>query len=222
MRIAVVSTYYSEDMGYTENGLPKALAALGHEVHVVTSNWNVYGDCSDYDATYRAFLGPADQGTGTFGSDGYTVHRLPSRIVGGYVLIRRLAAKLRELDPAIVHSLEIASFQTFQLAALRPVSGFRLFAETHQHLSVMQPYMRAPGGALLRRAMYRATRTVPTYLASLAVDKCYAISPDCLHVARTFYGVPAEKLKLRPLGTDTTLFRPAATREACARREERR
>src|SRR2546428_5608694 len=124
-------------LGYTENGLPKALAALGHEVHVVTSNWNVYGDCSDYDATYRAFLGPADQGTGTFGSDGYTVHRLPSRIVGGYVLIRRLAAKLRELDPAIVHSLEIASFQTFQLAALRPGSGVRLFAEPHQRLSVM-------------------------------------------------------------------------------------
>jgi len=32
MRIAFVSSYFSEGMGYTENMLPKALALLGHEV----------------------------------------------------------------------------------------------------------------------------------------------------------------------------------------------
>lgn len=64
MKIAVVTTFYSEGMGYTENCLPKALVELGHEVDVITSNLNVYGNDEDYKETYEAFLGEADQGTG--------------------------------------------------------------------------------------------------------------------------------------------------------------
>jgi glycosyltransferase involved in cell wall biosynthesis len=50
------------------------------------------------------------------------------------------------------------------------------------------------------------------------VEKCYAIAPDCILVARDCYGVPARKLVLRPLGTDTTLFHPPTTPEEIARR----
>ncbi len=62
MKIVIVSSFYSEGMGYSENNLPKALASLGHEVHVITSNLNVYGTSSDYPKNYESFLGPADQG----------------------------------------------------------------------------------------------------------------------------------------------------------------
>ena len=58
LRIAVVSAFYSEGMGYTENCLPRALAGRGHEVHVVASTFNVYGNDPLYDETYREFLGP--------------------------------------------------------------------------------------------------------------------------------------------------------------------
>jgi hypothetical protein len=44
MKIAVVSIFYSEGMGYSENCLPRALAALGHEVHLITTVFNVYGN----------------------------------------------------------------------------------------------------------------------------------------------------------------------------------
>jgi glycosyltransferase involved in cell wall biosynthesis len=222
VKVVVVSTFYSEGMGYSENCLPKAMAARGHDVTVVTSNWNVYGNTSDYERTYRAFLGPADQGTGQFQSDGYTVQRLPSRMVGAYVLLKGLTAAVRALRPAVVHSTEIASLQTFQLAAVWPVSGFRLFTETHQHLSVVQPYLKHRGGPIVRKVVYRMTRTLPTFLSSLAVERCYAISPDCMYVARTFYGVPGRKLKLQSLGTDTARFRPAATAEERAVRAEMR
>src|SRR6267142_444593 len=109
MRIVVMSTFYSKGMGYTENCLPKALATLGHSVHVLTSNLNIYGNTSDYDRTYEAFLGPADQGSNQFTVDGYKVHRLRSSIVAGYVLVRGIASKLRDLQLNIAPSTEIAS-----------------------------------------------------------------------------------------------------------------
>lgn len=222
MKITVVTTFYSEGMGYTENCLPKALAELGHDVTVITSNLNVYGNEREYERTYGAFLGPADQGTGQFRRDGYTVHRLSSGRLRGYVVIRGLAAKIRDLKPDVVLSLEIASLNTFLLAGLRLTSRFRLFAETHQHLSVVRPYMRDGSGPFLKRLGYRLTRTLPTWASSLAAEKCYAIAPDCILVARDYYGVPARKLVLRPLGTDTTLFHPPGTPAEMARRDDMR
>jgi len=56
LKIVIVSAFYSEGMGYSENCLSKALAKLGHDVHVVTSTYNVYGSEPLYSGTYREFL----------------------------------------------------------------------------------------------------------------------------------------------------------------------
>ena len=58
MRIVLLSDWYAEQMGYAENALPKALAELGHEVHVLTSDAQPYFDSPDYAATYEPFIGP--------------------------------------------------------------------------------------------------------------------------------------------------------------------
>jgi hypothetical protein len=42
MKIVFVTAWYSEGMGYLENCLPKAIAKLGHEVHIITSTAQVY------------------------------------------------------------------------------------------------------------------------------------------------------------------------------------
>jgi glycosyltransferase involved in cell wall biosynthesis len=207
MKIAVVSTFYSEGMGYTENCLPRALTALGHDVHVIATVFNVYGNDADYAKTYQAFLGPNRVSAGQTSVDGYQVHRLEAAVVGGYVVPRGLSAKVRALSPDVVHSLEIASVQTYELAWQRMFRRFALFCETHQHMSVVKPFLKQ-SGAGLQKAVYRLTRTLPTRLASHAVEKCYAIAPDCAEVAARFYGVPREKIKLQSLGADTELFRP--------------
>jgi glycosyltransferase involved in cell wall biosynthesis len=210
MRIAVVSIFYSEGMGYSENCLPRALAALGHEVHLITTVFNVYGNDADYANTYQDFLGPNRVSSGTTTVDGYQVHRLDAQVTGGYIVSPGLTAKVREIAPDVVHSLEIASLQTYQLAMLRLVRRFALFCETHQHMSVVKPFLKR-SGSIVRKAVYRMTRTWPTHLASLAVEKCYAIAPDCVEVATRFYGVPREKVRLQSLGADTDLFHPVAT-----------
>ena len=207
MRNAVVTIFYSEGMGYTENCLPRALVALGHDVHLITTVFNVYGNDADYSKTYQDFLGPSQVKPGTSTVDGYQVHRLHATVRGGYVVSPGLAAKVRELAPDVVHSLEIASLQTYQLALLRLFRRFALFCETHQHMSVVRPYLKQPG-SLLRKAAYRMTRTWPTHLASRAVETCYAIAPDCVEVATRFYGVPRDKVRLQELGADTDLFHP--------------
>ena len=222
MRIAVVSNFYSEGMGYTENCLPRALAGLGHEVHVLTTVFNVYGNDAEYAKTYQDFLGPNRVSPGSKTVDGYTVHRLDASVVGGYIRVSGLSATVRALAPDVVHSLEIASLQTYELAVLKAFRRFALFCETHQHMSVVKPFLKRPGSPF-RKAAYRMTRTLPTRLASLAVEKCYAIAPDCVEVATRFYGVPRDKVTLQSLGADTDLFHPVATQaDAAARSDVRR
>lgn len=218
MKIVIVSAFYSEGMGYAENCLPKFMASLGHEVHVITSTLNVYGNSPDYSSNYEAFLGAAEQPASTTRSEGYFVHRLPYRLVSSYVSIKGLVQKIRSLQPDVVHCTEIASLSSFAIAAAKPRMRFSFFAESHQHMSVVKPFLKQPGGAPLKKAVYWCTRTLPSALASMAMDKCYAIAPDCLEVAHRFYGVPRSKLVLQPLGTDTYLFRPVQDEEMANRR----
>lgn len=222
LRIVIVSAFYSEGMGYSENCLARALARLGHEVHVVTSTYNVYGNEPLYDATYASFLGSAEVAPGTREVDGYQVHRLPSHLLAGYVRLRGLGATIRGLRPDVVHSLEIGSLQTWELALGRIAGDYRLFTETHQNMSVVRSYMRDPNGPFLKRLGYRLTRTLPTALASRAVERCYAVAPDCREVATRFYGVPASKVKVVSLGADTDVFHPVEDDEDAARRDELR
>lgn len=207
LKIVIVSACYSEGMGYTENCLPKALAGLGHEVHLVCSTFNVYGNEPLYEQTYRSFLGPPRVAGGSRLVDGYTVHRLDARLIGGYVSLKGLQRRIRGLSPDIVHSMEIASLPTFALAMQKPFAHFKLFCDTHQTMSSMKPYMKR-SGSWVKKAMYRLTRTIPTRLSSLVVEKCYAVTPDCGEVAVRFYGVPRSKIRFLSLGTDTDTFHP--------------
>jgi len=82
--------------------------------------------------------------------------------------------------------------------------------------------MRNPNGQWLKRLEYRLTRTLPSFLSSLAIERCYAVAPDCAEVARRFYGVPASKVRLLSLGADTDMFHPVEIAEEEADRTQLR
>lgn len=136
MRIVFISDTFSENMGYAAMCLPKSLALLGHEVHVVTSNAQVYYNTAFYKEVYEHFLGPALTEYGVKKFDGYTIHRLPFKLVNGDMKIIGLFKKLVQLKPEIVQTFSITSETTFQVALYKPLLGYKLFTANHVVASV--------------------------------------------------------------------------------------
>jgi glycosyltransferase involved in cell wall biosynthesis len=209
LRIVYVADFYSEGMGHSENCIPQAMASLGPEVHLISSNLQVYGHLPLYNQTYGGFLGPARQPCGHKSISGYILHRLPHLLRFGYVDVVGLPAMVRSLQPDIVHCFDCFSFSVLKVSLLKSAVGYRLFKECHQHLSIVKPYLKDNGADGFKRLGYFATRTLPGMLASFATDRCFAISPDCAEVARRFYGVPDKKIRLISLGSDTEHFVPS-------------
>jgi glycosyltransferase involved in cell wall biosynthesis len=203
---------YSAGMGYIGNCLPAALARLGHDVHVVTSTFNQYANEPMYDETYSRFVGPRQVDAGSMDVDGYRLTRLNASLVGSYVRIKGLARHIRSIQPDLIYSCEVASLETFALVMGAVLGRYRLFCGTHQTFSVLKPFLLRPGSHA-RKARYWLTRTLPTAIASRAVERVYAQAPDCLEIAVRFYGVPAQRAVLRPLATNTQRFHPPATTE---------
>lgn len=208
MRIVFVTEYFSEGLGYIENRLTKAMAAVGHEVHVVTSQLNVNGNLPHYKEIYQDFLGPAIVPAGAFEVDGYTVHRLPYRLVRGYVCIRGLVRKVRALQPDITQVSAAASLNLFLLASAKGAFSGRLFSACHQCTSVVPPHLRTEHPSL-HKLVYYMTRTLPGRLSAHVTDGCFAANQDCADVAHRYYGVPDDKLAVAAIGTDTETFSPA-------------
>ena len=213
MRIAILSSYYSEGMGYLENCLPKVLAGLGHEVHVVASEFQVYGDEAQYMDVYEPFLGPAQQPLGSFSVDGYTVHRLRHKSIPGFAGLMGLAKLLVNLKPQVVEALGPASGLTFQANATAYMTPYRLFARCHTTLYLALP--RLPAAVLpkwgfrhARRLCYHYGRKFACNIAHRRVEKCFAATEDCGVVAHRVFGVPESKICVLPLGSDTDVFRP--------------
>jgi len=206
VRIAIISDWYSESMGYAENCLPKALASLGHDVHLVTTDAQVYFDSPDYAATYEPFIGPPLVPTGVWAHDGYTLHRLPHGRWRGKLRISGLYGALKAIRPEVVQTFEVCNLSTLEAALARPRLRHKMFLESHVHASVFGADWRAVSRKRrLRRAVYRDT--VGAFISGRA-EKCYPISEDAAEVAVGLYGIDRSKIEVCPLGVDTELFRP--------------
>jgi len=208
MKIVYVTEFFSEKMGYSENCLPKAMALLGQEVHVIASNLQVYGNTPKYEETYGRYLGPRVQPCGTMSLDGYTLHRLPHRLQSGYVGICGLISKIGMLKPDIVQTHNCISSNALKIAIAQRILGYKLFTECHQHMSVTKPYLHDKTFSHPKRLLYFASRTFPGRFVSLFTEKCFPVASDCAEVARRFYGVRERKIRIVPLGTDTDVFQP--------------
>ena len=186
-------------MGYAENCLPKAVATLGHDVHVVSANVQPYWDSPSYSSTYQSFLGPPVVAAGDSVLDGVRLHRLPHGRLAGRLRIQGLLGKLRVLRPDVVQTFEVAALSSYEAAIGRPVLGYRLFAESHLHASVFgdKPRWQMQAARWCGRAM------------GLVVERCYAISSDAASIAVDRLGMPADKVEICSLGVDTQAFRPA-------------
>jgi glycosyltransferase involved in cell wall biosynthesis len=219
LKIAFITEMYSEKMGYSENFLPKAVARLGHEVHVIASTAQVYFNSPSYKKTYEPFLGPNIVAPGTKEIDGYTLHRLPLKpaIRKNVIRLEGLKPLLEQLAPDIIQAFNIYSVTCYEAALIAQETGARFFTESHVHASVFD--MRDPK-TRLRHLLLGFPRKLK--VINRITEKHYPIAKDVAKISLECFGVPPEKTDLQSLGVDTGLFTPVVTPEDELQRARKR
>jgi glycosyltransferase involved in cell wall biosynthesis len=211
MRIVVVSDTFSPHVGYAEQALPKALSAIGADVHVVTTRLPPYYNMKDFEKTYGGFTSDNSPRKTEERIDGYTVHYLDHSMLAGSLRIKGLHSTLSSLRPEIVQIFSPTSWVPLELALLKPVLGYKLFTGNHTTASVF-PLARRPSSWWSRaRVENFLIREACGRVVSSQTELCFAATKDCADVAVRFLGVPFRKVVVTPLGVDTDLFSPAVS-----------
>lgn len=220
MKIVVVSDWFAEKMGYADNFLPKALASLGAEVHVITSNVQPYFNAPFYKEIYEPYIGPGVVDCGVKELDGYTLHRLPHGQWRGRLRIRGLLQRVRRIKPQIVQTFDTYCPSTYELSWAKPVMGYKLSHASHIHASVFPPMTQWIG--IRKRFEWLAYAATLGRFVSLMAEKCYPISTDAADIIIQFFGFQPKKISICSLGVDTELFAPAVTTSLLEEREHLR
>lgn len=208
MRVVIISETYSKNMGYSENSLPKALAKLGVEVHLITANLPPYYNLPDFHKIYSSFTGLDKEHIETEKVDGYTVHYLLHKKRLGYIRIEGLFTKLKSLRPDVVQTFAVISWIPLDSAIAKLFIGFKLFTGSHTAASMFPLAKRKI--SLFDKELIRCivTRFVPGRLVSFFTEKCYCVTTDCADIAKRFFGVQKRKIEIMHLGVDTEFFSP--------------
>jgi glycosyltransferase involved in cell wall biosynthesis len=199
MKILILAEWYSDKMGYVENFLPKALGKLGHEVHLVTTDLQVYATSMDYEKVYQPHLGPKQVEQGSFKREYFTLHRNPHTLTGGLGILN-LEDKIKEIQPDVVYCFEILIPATSMVISLKSTYKYKLFCESRMHLSVY-----VPPKTFLQKARQIIIR-IHGRKISKKIDKFYPIAPDVLRVITKYFGIDKKKCELFSLAVDTELF----------------
>jgi glycosyltransferase involved in cell wall biosynthesis len=211
MRIAILHEAFPRNMGYAGTQLPKALSKLGADVHYVTAGLPANTAIPSFRETYGEFVAEVQKGVTTERYEGYTVDYLPFRRQLGYVRLQGLYRKLRELKPDIVQTFATISWMPLDAALIKPRLGYKFFTGNHTTASVFPLSQRPSYRWEPARIRNTLTREICGSVVSLFAEKCYAATIDCADVAIRFFGVPAAKVDVAPLGVDTDTFFPAST-----------
>jgi len=202
MRIMILSMWFSEKMGYAENYLPIALGKLGQDVHLVTTDLQVYANSPDYDRVYFKHLGPSQVETGIFQKKYFTLHRC-NHLMNGELGIDDLEYKIQEIKPNVVYCFEILGPDYRKAIQLKSKYSYKLFSESRIHLSVFNKPVSFREKILFCRVYLRG------WIDSSKVNLFYPIAPDVFHVITRYFGIPAKKCKISSLAVDTeTYYKP--------------
>lgn len=201
MKILILAEWYSEKMGYAENYLPISLGKLGHEVHMLTTDLQVYGTSPEYDKIYLHHLGPRQVEQGIFKKEYYTLHRNPHTLIDG-LGIANIEDKIKQIQPNIVYCFEIFAPETLTAIKLKNIYNYKIFCESRVHLSIY-----TPPKTIFEKIKQIETKRLGRRI-SREIDKFYPIAPDVQFVITKYFGINKTKCELSSLAVDTNLFYP--------------
>lgn len=221
MKIVLLTETFPRNMGYMVTMLPRYLARLGAEVHVVTTDLSAYWHIADFKETYSGFAENKEKMLGTIEQyDGYTLHTMPHRRTLGYMRIMGLREKLFEIRPDITYAVASIGWIALEAALWKMFLGYKLFTGNHTTASVFPLAQRTQFKLDWPVIKSFLTRAVLGRLTSLVTTKCYGATKDCADVAVRFFGVQANKIDVCPLGVDTELFTPPLSESDLDNREK--
>jgi glycosyltransferase involved in cell wall biosynthesis len=210
MRIVHINLSYSSGFGYTENMLPKAFADFGNDVHIITTNTQIYWyDKVMYNEVYEERLGPAITAVHTFEENGVIIHRLPYFLFCPFKSqfhqfeqygIQGIYQILERIKPDIIQCQEINLYSTFYAARYAKKNGIKLFTENHIHKSVFKPRNR------FLKSLYNSINPFLRIINS-QTSLCFPIAKDAEELCFDYYKLSKNKVKLQSLGVDTGLFK---------------
>jgi len=205
---------FSKEMGYIVNMLPKYLARLGADVHLITTDLPFHFNEKDSYTLNDRFLASASCPAGTVEQyDGYTLHVLPHQFVMGYVNMLGWKEKLRELKPDIVQALPATGLIPLNAALAKPFLNYKLFTGNHTATSSFPLVQQNKPVWSKARIANLLSRGLNGRVISLATEKCYCPTEDCAEIAWRFLGIEKQKVELMYLGTDCDFFYPADSEE---------
>ena len=223
MKVVILSEAFAKNMGYISNMLPKSLARLGVEVHVLALNLPPYYQIDDFEESYSKFMKKTDLIAGTVEDlDGFKLHRLNYKKRLGYMSMVGLEKKLKDIGPDIVYSLGCIGWLPLQAALAKRKFNFKLFTGNHTTHSTFP--LTKESYSIWNLNMWRngITRWFPGRLVSLVTEICYGATIDCSDIAVRFFGVQKAKIDTIPLGVDTDLFFPLSESDKADRRNRLR
>ena len=77
---------------------------------------------------------------------------------------------------------KLAGLDTFTTLIFKFKLNCPIFTECHQHKSIAKTFIKKGNFINLKKFFYLLTRTFPSWVAHKRIEKCFAISPDCLKV----------------------------------------
>ncbi|MHC4570578.1 MAG: glycosyltransferase family 4 protein [Planctomycetota bacterium] len=191
--------------------LPRYLARLGVDMHVVTMDLPHYYQIKDFQETYGSFMCSDILSPGTIEDfDGYKLHILPHKRLLGYMRMVGLWNKLRLIRPDIVQCQSAIGWIPLDAALAKPICGYKLFTGNHTHASVFPLANRKVSLWDKERLRCTIKRFIPGRFVSFFAEKCYGITTDCAEIAVCFFGVQKCKIDVCSLGVCTDIFKPVS------------
>ena len=202
MRVAHVTIFYQEGLGYEENYLGFFQASSGADVSIITSTLPV--------ATWQGrnqFQTEKENGINK--KFNVSIHRLEAIFQarnGTQVLLRGLRNTIKKIDPDIMHIHGPVGMLTFQALMAAKALDIPVVVDNHLCYFNLRPY------TFLKWIYYRAFGWIILRSFDSVVGRYLPLMADCENVLHHELGVPYERMTHTTLGADTKVFnfQPAA------------
>ncbi|MBX3657251.1 MAG: aminotransferase class I/II-fold pyridoxal phosphate-dependent enzyme [Ramlibacter sp.] len=210
LRVVIVVETFARDMGYINNTLPKYLARLGVDVHVITTELAPYFQLGSASQIFGdAFAASNRNEPGSRQAiDSYTLHTLKARKQYGYPRPEGLEDRLRELKPQIVCIFQAAGWIPLLCALQSRKTGFQLIIGSHMGKTAFPMAAATASVPPAQRLRSFLLRKMPGWFISWRSHHCVVPTLDCADVAVRFFGIPRSKIEIMNLPVDSDYFHP--------------